>query len=150
MLDVGTKAPDFRLPDQNGELHSLEQYRGKKVVLYFYPRDNTAGCTKQACGFGELYPLFTEKNAVVIGISKDSVASHKRFEQKYNLPCTILSDTELSAIQAYDVWKEKKNYGKVSMGVVRTTYLIDENGIIVKAVGKVKAAENPAQMLGEL
>ncbi len=150
MLDVGTKAPDFRLPDQNGELHSLEQYRGKKVVLYFYPRDNTAGCTKQACGFGELYPLFTEKNAVVIGISKDSVASHKRFEQKYNLPFTILSDTELSAIQAYDVWKEKKNYGKVSMGVVRTTYLIDENGIIVKAVGKVKAAENPAQMLGEL
>ena len=150
MLDVGTKAPDFRLPDQNGELHSLEQYRGKKVVLYFYPRDNTAGCTKQACGFGELYPLFTEKNAVVIGISKDSVASHKRFEQKYNLPFTILSDTELSAIQDYDVWKEKKNYGKVSMGVVRTTYLIDENGIIVKAVGKVKAAENPAQMLGEL
>ena len=150
MLYVGTKAPDFRLPDQNGELHSLEQYRGKKVVLYFYPRDNTAGCTKQACGFGELYPLFTEKNAVVIGISKDSVASHKRFEQKYNLPFTILSDTELSAIQAYDVWKEKKNYGKVSMGVVRTTYLIDENGIIVKAVGKVKAAENPAQMLGEL
>ncbi len=150
MLDVGTKAPDFRLPDQNGELHSLEQYKGKKVVLYFYPRDNTAGCTKQACGFGELYPLFTEKNAVVIGISKDSVASHKRFEQKYNLPFTILADTELSAIQAYDVWKEKKNYGKVSMGVVRTTYLIDENGIIVKAVGKVKAAENPAQMLGEL
>ncbi len=150
MLDVGTKAPDFRLPDQNGELHSLEQYKGKKVVLYFYPRDNTAGCTKQACGFGELYPLFTEKNAVVIGISKDSVASHKRFEQKYNLPFTILSDTELSAIQDYDVWKEKKNYGKVSMGVVRTTYLIDENGIIVKAVGKVKAAENPAQMLGEL
>ena len=150
MLDVGTKAPDFRLPDQNGELHSLEQYKGKKVVLYFYPRDNTAGCTKQACGFGELYPLFTEKNAVVIGISKDSVASHKRFEQKYNLPFTILSDTELSAIQAYDVWKEKKNYGKVSMGVVRTTYLIDENGIIVKSVGKVKAAENPAQMLGEL
>ena len=150
MLDVGTKAPDFRLPDQNGELHSLEQYKGKKVVLYFYPRDNTAGCTKQACGFGELYPLFTEKNAVVIGISKDSVASHKRFEQKYNLPFTILSDTELSAIQDYDVWKEKKNYGKVSMGVVRTTYLIDENGIIVKAVGKVKKKKNPAQMLGEL
>ena len=150
MLDVGTTAPSFNLPDQNGKFHSLEEYRGKKIVLYFYPKDNTAGCTKQACGFGELYPLFTEKNAVVIGISKDSVASHKRFEQKYNLPFTILSDTELSAIQAYDVWKEKKNYGKVSMGVVRTTYLIDENGIIVKAVGKVKAAENPAQMLGEL
>ena len=150
MLDVGTIAPSFNLPDQNGKFHSLEEYRGKKIVLYFYPKDNTAGCTKQACGFGELYPLFTEKNAVVIGISKDSVASHKRFEQKYNLPFTILSDTELSAIQAYDVWKEKKNYGKVSMGVVRTTYLIDENGIIVKSVGKVKAAENPAQMLGEL
>ncbi len=150
MLDVGTTAPSFNLPDQNGKFHSLEEYRGKKIVLYFYPKDNTAGCTKQACGFGELYPLFTEKNAVVIGISKDSVASHKRFEQKYNLPFTILSDTELSAIQAYDVWKEKKNYGKVSMGVVRTTYLIDENGIIVKSVGKVKAAENPAQMLGEL
>lgn len=150
MLDVGTTAPSFNLPDQNGKFHSLEEYRGKKIVLYFYPKDNTAGCTKQACGFGELYPLFTEKNAVVIGISKDSVASHKRFEQKYNLPFTILSDTELSAIQAYDVWKEKKNYGKVSMGVVRTTYLIDENGIIIKAVGKVKAAENPAQMLGEL
>ncbi|MBQ2444530.1 MAG: peroxiredoxin [Clostridia bacterium] len=150
MLDVGTTAPSFNLPDQNGKFHSLEEYRGKKIVLYFYPKDNTAGCTKQACGFGELYPLFTEKNAVVIGISKDSVASHKRFEQKYNLPFTILSDTELSAIQAYDVWKEKKNYGKVSMGVVRTTYLIDENGIIIKSVGKVKAAENPAQMLGEL
>ena len=150
MLDVGTKAPDFRLPDQNGELHSLEQYRGKKVVLYFYPRDNTAGCTKQACGFGELYPLFTEKNAVVIGISKDSVASHKRFEQKYNLPFTILSDTELSAIQAYDVWKEKKNYGKVSMGVVRTTYLINEEGIIVMANDKVKAAEDPENMLQQL
>lgn len=150
MLDVGTIAPNFNLPDQNGEMHSLEEYRGKKVVLYFYPRDNTAGCTKQACGFGELYPSFIEKNAVVIGISKDSVASHKRFEQKYNLPFTILSDTELSAIQAYDVWKEKKNYGKVSMGVVRTTYLIDENGIIIRAFGKVKTAENPAQMLGEL
>ena len=150
MLDVGTTAPSFNLPDQNEKFHSLEEYRGKKIVLYFYPKDNTAGCTKQACGFGELYPLFREKNAVVIGISKDSVASHKRFEQKYNLPFTILSDTELSAIQAYDVWKEKKNYGKVSMGVVRTTYLIDENGIIVKSVGKVKAAENPAQMLGEL
>ena len=150
MLDVGTTAPSFNLPDQNGKFHSLEEYRGKKIVLYFYPKDNTAGCTKQACGFGELYPLFREKNAVVIGISKDSVASHKRFEQKYNLPFTILSDTELSAIQAYDVWKEKKNYGKVSMGVVRTTYLIDENGIIIKSVGNVKAAENPAQMLGEL
>jgi len=125
----------------------LEEYAGKKVILYFYPRDNTPGCTKQACGFGELYPQFMEKDAVVIGISKDSVASHKRFEEKYNLPFLLLSDTELEAIQAYDVWKEKKNYGKVSMGVVRTTYLIDEDGIIVKGFDKVKAADNPAQML---
>lgn len=147
MLEIGTKAPNFSLPDQNGEVHTLEEYAGKKVILYFYPRDNTSGCTKQACGFGELYPQFMEKDAVVIGISKDSVASHKRFEEKYSLPFILLSDTELQAIQAYDVWKEKKNYGKVSMGVVRTTYLIDENGIIVKGFDKVKAAENPAQML---
>lgn len=147
MLEIGTKAPAFSLMDQNGEVHTLEQYAGKKVILYFYPRDNTSGCTKQACGFGELYPQFMEKDAVVIGVSKDSVASHKRFEEKNNLPFTLLSDPELEAIQAYDVWKEKKNYGKVSMGVVRTTYLIDENGIIVKGFDKVKAADNPAQML---
>ena len=150
MLQTGTKAPDFTLPDQNGVLHSLEEYRGKKVVLYFYPKDNTPGCTKQACGFAELYPQFTEKGAVVIGVSKDSVASHKKFEEKYGLPFTLLSDTELSCINAYGVWQEKKNYGKVSMGVVRTTYLIDENGIITKVFGKVKAAENPAAMLAEL
>ena len=150
MLEVGTKAPEFSLPDQNGNIHTLEEYRGKKVILYFYPKDNTPGCSKQACGFGELYPQFVEKGAVVLGISKDSVASHKRFEEKYGLPFTLLSDTELSCIQAYDVWKEKKLYGKVSMGVVRTTYLIDENGIIEKAYDKVKAADNPAQMLGEL
>ena len=150
MLEVGTKAPDFSLPDQNGNVHTLEEYRGKKVILYFYPKDNTPGCSKQACGFGELYPQFVEKGAVVLGVSKDSVASHKRFEEKYGLPFTLLSDTELSCIQAYDVWKEKKLYGKVSMGVVRTTYLIDENGIIEKAYDKVKAADNPAQMLGEL
>ena len=147
MLEIGTKAPEFSLPDQNGEMHTLEEYRGKKVVLYFYPRDNTPGCTKQACGFGELYPQFQEKGAVVIGISKDSVKSHKNFESKYQLPFVLLSDTELQAIQAYDVWQEKKNYGKVSMGVVRTTYLINEDGIIEKAIGKVKAAENPGQML---
>lgn len=150
MLETGTKAPAFELPDQNGTIHTLEEYRGKKVILYFYPRDNTPGCTKQACGFGERYPQFLEKGAVVIGISKDSVASHKRFEEKYSLPFTLLSDPELAAIQAYDVWQEKKNYGKVSMGVVRTTYLIDEEGIIVRAIGKVKAADNPQQMLGEL
>lgn len=150
MLEVGTKAPDFTLPDQNGDMHTLEEYRGKKVVLYFYPKDNTPGCTKQACNFGELYPQFTEKGAVVIGVSKDSVASHKKFEEKYNLPFTLLSDPELNCIQAYDVWQEKINYGKKSMGVVRTTYLIDENGVIEKAFGKVKAEKNPEQMLGEL
>lgn len=147
MLEIGTKAPAFSLPDQNGEVHTLEEYAGKKVILYFYPKDNTSGCTKQACAFGELYPQFVEKDAVVIGVSKDSVASHKRFEEKNNLPFTLLSDPELEAIQAYDVWKEKKTCGKVSMGVVRTTYLIDENGIIVKGFDKVKAADNPAQML---
>lgn len=150
MLEVGTKAPDFTLPDQNGNMHSLSEYRGKKVILYFYPKDNTPGCTKQACGFAERYPQFTEKGAVVLGVSKDSVASHKKFEEKYGLPFTLLADPELVAIQAYDVWQEKKNYGKTYMGVVRTTYLIDENGKIVKAFDKVKAADNPEQMLGEL
>lgn len=150
MLKEGTKAPSFELPDQNGTIHTLEEYRGRKVVLYFYPKDNTPGCTKQACGFGELYPQFQEKGAVVLGISKDSVASHKKFEEKFGLPFTLLSDVELTAIKAYDVWQEKKNYGKVSMGVVRTTYLIDEEGVIVKALGRVKAQENPLQMLEEL
>jgi len=150
MLEVGTKAPAFSLPDQNGTVHTLEDYKGKKVVLYFYPKDNTSGCTKQACGFAELYPQFTEKGAVVLGVSKDSVASHKKFEEKFGLPFTLLSDTELEAIKAYDVWQEKNMYGKTSMGVVRTTYLIDEEGVIVKAFGKVKAAENPAQMLAEI
>ena len=150
MLEVGTQAPDFTLPDQNGNRHSLSDYRGKEVILYFYPKDNTPGCTKQACGFAERYPQFIEKGAVVLGISKDSVASHKKFEEKYGLPFMILSDPELVAIQAYDVWQEKKNYGKTYMGVVRTTYLIDEEGKIAKAFDKVKAADNPEQMLGEL
>ncbi len=150
MLEVGTKAPDFNLPDQNGQMHALKDYSGQRVILYFYPKDNTAGCTKQACGFGELYPQFTQKGVVILGVSKDSVASHKKFEEKYSLPFTLLSDTELTCIKAYDVWKEKKNYGKVSMGVVRTTYLINEKGIIEKAYDKVKAAENPAQMLKEV
>ena len=150
MLEIGTKAPDFTLPDENGTLHTLEKYRGKKVILYFYPKDNTPGCTKQACGFSEFYPMFLEKGATVLGVSKDSVASHKKFKDKYNLAFTLLSDQELSVIQAYDVWKEKKNYGKVSMGVVRTTYLIDEEGVIVKAYDKVKAAEDAAKMIGEV
>lgn len=147
MLKIGTKAPDFTLTDQNGKNHTLSDYIGKKIVLYFYPKDNTSGCSKQACGFAELYPHFMEKNTVILGVSKDSVASHKKFEEKYNLPFTILSDEELEVIKMYDVWKEKKLYGKVSMGVVRTTYLIDENGIITNSNDKVKAAENPAQML---
>ena len=147
MLEIGTKAPAFTLPDQNGKAHSLSDYAGKKVILYFYPKDNTPGCTKQACGFADRYPQFLEKGAVVLGVSKDSVSSHKNFEQKYALSFPLLSDPEKEVIQAYDVWKEKKNYGKVSLGVVRTTYLIDENGIIIKAMGNVKAAENPERML---
>ena len=116
MLEVGVKAPDFELPDQNGKIHRLSDYAGKKVVLYFYPKDNTAGCTKQACGFSERYPQFIEKGAVILGVSKDSVSSHKRFEEKYGLAFTLLADPERKVIEAYDVWKEKKNYGKVSMG----------------------------------
>lgn len=150
MLKAGTKAPDFTLPDQNGDMRSLSDYRGKKVILYFYSKDMTSGCTRQACGFSELYPHFKEKNAVILGVSKDSAASHKKFEEKYGLPFTLLSDPEKSVLMAYDVWKEKKTSGKVSMGVVRTTYLIDENGLIVSAFGEVGAAENPAQMLKEL
>ncbi len=150
MLEVGSKAPEFTLPDQNGEMHSLQDYKGKKVILYFYPRDNTPGCTKQACGYSEHYPQIEEKNAVVLGISKDSVASHKKFEEKQGLTFTILSDPELEVIKAYDVWKEKKNYGKVSMGVVRTTYLIDEEGTIIFSNDKVKAADDPEKMLGIL
>ncbi|MBQ3913585.1 MAG: peroxiredoxin [Lachnospiraceae bacterium] len=147
MLKEGTKAPDFTLPDQDGKLHSLSEYRGKRVILYFYPKDNTSGCTKQACGFAERYPQFREKGAVIIGINRDTVESHKKFEEKYGLPFTLLSDTGLDVLKAYDVWKEKINYGKVTMGIVRTTYLIDEKGVIVRAMDKVKAAENPQDML---
>jgi len=150
MLDIGRKAPDFELPDQNGKMHKLSDYKGQKVILYFYPKDNTSGCTKQACGFGDRYPQIREKGAVVLGVSKDSVDSHKRFEEKYGLPFTLLSDMDLTVIKAYDVWKEKKNYGKVSMGVVRTTYLIDEAGFIIQALDKVKAADNPQEMLEAL
>lgn len=150
MLEIGTKAPEFELQDQNGDLHKLSDYLGKKVILYFYPKDNTPGCTKQACGFSEMYPQFVEKNAVVIGVSKDSVKSHKKFEENHNLGFTLLSDEQLDTIKAYDVWKEKKNYGRTYMGIERTTYLIDEKGIIIKSFGKVKAADNPSQMLGEI
>ena len=147
MLEIGIKAPEFTLKNQAGEEVSLADFAGKKVILYFYSKDNTAGCTKQACGFGELYPNFLEKNAVVLGVSKDSVDSHRKFAEKYGLTFTLLSDPELDVIQAYDVWKEKNMYGKKVMGVVRTTYLINEEGMIENAFTKVKAADNPAQML---
>lgn len=147
MLNIGTKAPDFELCDQNGVSHRLSDYQGKRVILYFYPKDSTAGCTKQACGFTELMPEFSEKGAVVLGVSRDSVSSHKRFEEKYSLGITLLSDPDLEVIKAYGAWQEKKLYGKVSMGVVRTTYLIAADGTVEKALSPVKAAENPAEML---
>ena len=150
MLKVGTKAPGFTLPDQNGRMHSLKDYEGKKVILYFYPKDMTSGCSKQACRFAELYPQFRDKDAVILGVSKDSVASHKKFEEKFGLPFTILSDTKQEVIQAYDVLKEKSMYGRKYLGVVRSTYLIDEKGRIAKAFGNVKATENPDQMLKEI
>lgn len=147
MLEIGTKAPAFALPDQNGDVHTLDDYKGKKLILYFYPRDNTAGCTKQAKAFTALADALAAKGAAVVGVSKDSVKSHKNFETKQELGITLLSDPEHQVIEAYDAWKEKKNYGKVSMGTVRTTYLIDEEGVIVWALDKVKAADNPQQML---
>jgi peroxiredoxin Q/BCP len=147
MLEIGNRAPEFTLLNQDGNEVSLAEYKGKKVVLYFYPKDDTAGCTKQACNFSEVYPDFMENGAHVIGVSRDSVASHRKFVDKYHLPFTLLADTELNVIQAYDVWKEKSMYGKRYMGVERTTYLIDEEGIIVKAFAKVNASKNPADML---
>lgn len=150
MLEVGVKAPDFQLPDQNGQIHTLDELKGKKILLYFYPKDNTPGCTKQAQGYSCLAEKFNEKGITIIGVSKDSVKSHKNFEEKQNLSITLLSDTEREAIEAYDVWKEKKNYGKAFMGVVRTTYIIDEQGIIVYANDKVKAAEDAVKMLESL
>lgn len=150
MLEAGIKAPDFTLMDQNGTQVKLSDYLGKRVVLYFYPRDNTPGCTRQACAFAQNYSAFQSQDVVVIGISKDSVASHQKFVQKYELPFILLSDPELQAIQAYDVWKEKKLYGKVSMGVVRTTYLIDAQGMIEKVMPKVKPDTNAAEILAYL
>lgn len=150
MLEVGVKAPEFALENQNGEVMHLSDFIGKKVILYFYPKDNTPGCTTQACSYAQNYPLFAAKDAVVIGISKDSTASHKKFEQKYELPFILLSDTTLETIQAYDVWKEKNMYGKKVMGVVRSSYLIDEEGMISAAFEKVKPAENAKQMLSML
>lgn len=150
MLEVGTLAPDFNLPDHNGTMVTLSSFRGKKVVLYFYPKDNTPGCTRQACAFAQSYDGFREKDVVVIGISKDSVASHLKFVQKYDLPFILLSDPELQAIQAYGVWQEKKLYGKVSMGVVRSTYIIDEQGRIEKVMPKVKPDTNAEEILNYL
>lgn len=150
MLETGTKAPDFALSDQNGTQVRLSDFLGKKIVLYFYPKDNTPGCTRQACAFAQSYEAFRSKDIVVIGISKDSVTSHLKFAQKYELPFILLSDSELQAIQAYDVWKEKKLYGKVSFGVVRTTYIIDEQGIIEKVMPKVKPDTNAAEILSYL
>ncbi len=146
MLAIGTKAPDFSLPDQNGDIHTLSEYRGKKVILYFYPKDNTPGCSKQAAGYSQKVEEFKKKDVVILGISKDSIASHKKFEEKYGLNFTILSDPEHEVIKKYDAWKEKKNYGKVYMGILRTTYLIDEDGIIIKANDKVKTATDPETM----
>ena len=150
MLETGTKAPDFTLNDKDGNAVSLSDFMGKKVVLYFYPKDNTPGCTRQACAFAAAYEDFKTLDAVVIGVSKDSEASHRKFAEKYGLPFILLSDPELKAIQAYGVWQEKKNYGKVSMGVVRSTFIIDEKGLIEKVMPKAKPDTNAAEILAYL
>ena len=150
MLKIADAAPDFTLADANGNMVSLKDFRGKKVVLYFYPKDNTPGCTRQACAFAENYEEFKKRDIAVIGISKDSTASHRKFAEKYNLPFVLLSDPELIAIKSYGVWQEKKLYGKVSMGVVRTTFIIDENGIITSIMPKVKPDTNASEILAEL
>ncbi len=147
MLKEGMKAPEFQLQDKDGNLVKLSDFRGKKVVVYFYPKDNTPGCTKQACAFKEAYDGFRAEDIVVIGISKDSVKSHQNFASKYELPFIILSDPSLDAIKAYDVYQEKKMYGKVSMGVVRSTYIIDEAGIIIKVFEKAKPDTNAYEIL---
>ena len=150
MLTAGMQAPDFALWDKDGKLVRLSDFLGRKVVLYFYPKDNTPGCTRQACAFAGAYDAFREKQVTVIGISRDSVASHVKFAEKYALPFLLLSDPELTAIKAYDVWQEKKMCGKVSMGVVRTTFVIDENGVIEKVMPKVKPDTNAAEILAYL
>ena len=150
MLEAGTKAPAFTPPDQDGDPVSLSDFLGKKVVLYFYPKDNTPGCTRQACAFAGSYAVFRDLDAVVIGVRKDSAASRRRFAETYSLPFRILSDPELGVLQAYGVWQEKKLYGKVSMGVVRTTFIIDEEGVIEKVMPKVKPDTNAADILAYL
>ena len=150
MLEAGVKAPAFTLPDQDGNPVSLSDFLGKKVILYFYPKDNTPGCTRQACAFAGSYDAFRDLDAVVIGVSKDSTASHRKFAEKSGLPFLLLSDPELGVLQAYGVWQEKKLYGKVSMGVVRTTFIIDETGVIEKVMPKVKPDTNAADILAYL
>jgi peroxiredoxin Q/BCP len=150
MIEVGMTAPDFVLPNAEGEEVRLSDYRGKKVVLYFYPKDNTPGCTRQACAFAGAYQGFIERDVVVIGISKDTVASHKKFAEKHNLPFVLLADPELAAIQAYGVWVEKKRFGKVGMGIARTTFIIDEEGKIEKVMAKVKPDTNAEEILAYL
>ena len=150
MLEIGTKAPDFTLPDQDGNLVSLSDFRGKTVVLYFYPRDNTPGCSRQASAFAQAFSEFEALDAVVLGVSKDSTASHQKFAAKYGLPFRLLSDPELTTLQAYGVWQEKKLYGKTSMGVVRSTYVIDGDGIIRHAMPKVKPDANAGDVLALL
>ena len=150
MLETGMKAPEFTLPDKDGNMVFLSGFAGQKVVLYFYPRDNTPGCTRQACAFAGAYGEFKKINVVVIGVSKDSAASHQKFAEKHGLPFILLSDPELTAIQAYGVWQEKKLYGKVSMGVVRSTFVINENGMIEKVMPKVKPDTHAAEILAYL
>ena len=150
MLEIGTKAPEFTLPDKDGNMVSLSDFAGKKVVLYFYPRDNTPGCTRQACAFAAAYDQFRDLDAVVIGVSRDSAASHQKFADKNALPFLLLSDPERAAIEAYGVWQEKKNYGKVSMGVVRSTFVIDGAGNIEKVMPKVKPDTNAQEILDYL
>ena len=150
MLNIGDRAPDFELEDKDGNIIRLSDFRGKKVVLYFYPKDNTPGCTRQACAFAGLYGEFQNRNIEVIGISRDSIASHVKFAEKYGLPFILLSDPELEAIKAYDVWQEKKLYGKVSFGVVRTTFIIDEYGNIERIMPKVKPDTNAEEILSKL
>ena len=150
MLETGTRAPEFSLPDHNGKMHSLADYRGRKVILYFYPADMSPGCTSQACGFRDLYPQIREKGAVVLGINADSVASHRKFMEEHGLPFTLLSDPDRTVLQAYDVWKERSMFGKPVMGIERSTYLIDEEGTIIRAFGRVKPKDNARQMVREL
>lgn len=150
MLNENTKAPEFTLTDKDGNSVSLSDFKGKKVVLYFYPKDNTPGCTRQACAFAAAYEGFKAENVQVIGVSKDSEASHRKFAEKYKLPFILLSDPELKVIKAYDVWAEKTLYGKLGFGVVRSTYIIDENGMIEKAMPKVKPDTNASEILAYL